>query len=67
MTLRIIEIILDQLKQLNRKSEQRNGGKNMQSQNPDLAMMGFTDTYNDPKIVEIITHMWAENGDVISK
>lgn len=30
-------------------------------------MMGFTDTYNDPKICEMITHMWAENGDVISR
>ena len=63
MTLRIVEFFLDQLKQFNRKSS-----KNPQSQaQQDLTMMGFTDTFNDPKICEIITHMWAENGDVISR
>ncbi len=63
MTLRLVQLILDQLKQLNKKSS-----KNPQREaQQDLTMMGFTDTYNDPKICEIITHMWAENGDVISK
>jgi|LauGreDrversion4_2_1035121.scaffolds.fasta_scaffold158991_1 hypothetical protein len=30
-------------------------------------MMGFTEVGNDAYIFDVLKHMWAENGDVISK
>jgi synaptojanin len=30
-------------------------------------MMGFTEISNDAYIFDVLKHMWAENGDVISK
>ena len=30
-------------------------------------MMGFTEVSNDAYIFEVLKHMWADNGDVISK
>lgn len=32
-----------------------------------LQMMGFTEATNDGYIFEVLKHMWADNGDILSK
>lgn len=66
LTFRIVEVILDTFKEQNR----RNAGAKEKKEFIDyeqLQMMGFTEATNDGFIFEVLKHMWADNGDVISK
>ena len=60
--MRIVEAILDKLKAENRV----NGEKSGLDQNK-MAMLGFGSDNGDGFIFETLKHMWAENGDCISK
>lgn len=55
---RILETILDRIKELNRKI----GGSQV-----DTNMYGFDNINNDGFIFDVMKNMWAENGDMISK
>ena len=66
LAFRIVEEILDQIKDMNRRNIQ-GGMKAFQNSAPSLSMMGFTEVGNDAYIFDVLKHMWAENGDVISK
>lgn len=59
IAMRILESILDRIKALNRS------GLNGVDSNK-LSMMGFGEQ-NDGYIFEAAKHIWAENGDFISK
>lgn len=61
---RIVENILDRLKESNRKTTQASRVHVDQYQ---LQMLGFTEATNDGYIFEVLKHMWADNGDAISK
>lgn len=59
---RVVEVILDRLKEANRR-----GGARSQVDSQHLQMMGFTEATNDGFVFELLKNMWADNGDVISK
>ena len=64
---RIVENILDKLKEINNKKTNGHHQSSAMIQK-NLDSMGFTDlTTNDAFIFDVMKHMWADNGDVISK
>lgn len=60
--MRILDTILEKLKQQNRKQ----GGSNGIDENK-MAMFGFGQDSSDAQIFETLKLMWADNGDAISK
>jgi hypothetical protein len=54
------------MKDLNRRNNQ-GGMKAFKNSEQQLNMMGFTEVSNDAYIFDVLKHMWADNGDVISK
>ena len=60
IALKIIETILDKLKQQNRK-----GMSNEAAQQ--FTMLGFEAGNSDGYVFDIAKNMWADNGDIISK